>query len=261
MAKVAFLALTYGGFEQSRLMHRFFLGSGRTDFSLYIHPSEQVKSWEKFFCLEPRTPQTGWAQFSAVEATNRLLEKALEDSDNSYFIIISGSHCPLYGIGKIIDTIKSLDENTIYFKKEFFKYPSNRTRLLKCLVEHWQESQCLINFESFRPMSQWWVCGRGVAEEIVSNNWVENIFVKEKTTGPEEVYYKVLADMFDLKQEERSFCYIDWNNRVDHPKTFDFVDQNLLDRLRNDVDFLFFRKVDQNTKFKINIEDILIDDV
>lgn len=250
MKKVAFLLLTDKGFNREDIWVRFF-DSKDVRWNLYVHSKQEPSSeWIKSRQI-PQKFKTQWAEFSLVKAQNALLEKALKNRENSVFVLISESHCPLYPISETIDRLLELDL-PIFSRPEGedleYRYKRSGFSEVTWLPKH-----------NFSFSSQWWVFDRSTAKFFVqTKDSYEKWF--RTTSFADEHYYKTLCNYAQIPFYEKDVTYINWKLKTaenyskiakrSHPKTYFKVKPSFI-RLLREKGYLFFRKVDSRTKIPI----------
>lgn len=270
MGKVAFLALTYSSFEKEGLMKKFFNLEDRNLYNLYIHNKTEITDeYFRQFCISTDYKvDTEWGKYSLVLATIRLLMVALQDPQNKKFVLISGSHCPLYNMRDVCRKIEE-DYEFLSFSRgddknsEFFS-----TRRFNSLLCQQKSKFCPLSPKDAMFVSQWFVCNRSDAELLVKSEskfrkWIE----QNRENCSDEIYFPLIANHLGIKNQIKKVCYWNWfwktnTNLVDsghrlHPHSYSKVKDNFIKTLRDTTDCLFFRKVFKDTVVN---EDLLMSD-
>jgi len=246
MEKVAFLNLSYNSFGQNQVWKKFFDQGGQDSWNLYIHPKFKQPSIFSQYYIEKHI-ETGWGEFSLVEATIELFKAALKEEDNEYFVLISDSHFPLYNLD---DTIKLIKNN--YPKMCFTKHFSFHTKV---------KSQKVLRegviaphpFDEYNAVCQFFVCRRkDVVKFVATFEEYAKFFVKNKVIFADEFYFWAVAR--DLKMDfemGQATTYSDWSIRphpqkqgeIDrNPRAFTQISQPMIDVYRENG-YIFARKV------------------
>jgi len=95
--KIAFCFLLKDQIEHLDIWSQFFKNANPNKYSIYAHPkfiSNKLPPWIINNTIE--TIKTEWCGESLVSACVNMFKKALEDRNNKYFILVSGSCVPLY---------------------------------------------------------------------------------------------------------------------------------------------------------------------
>lgn len=255
MNKVAFLLLTNKDFERKDIWSKFF--SQKDDrYNLYVHSTENSEmDWINKKRVQKRI-KTSWASFSLVKAQNLMLAEALLDTENTTFILLSESHCPLYGLTEMIDRLLSLHGN--YFSKEDYEDIARRWDRSK-----FSRASSVVHRSYFGFASQWWILDRETATFFATEaNKYEPLF--KNTWFSDEHYYITLCNFKGIKYNLEGKTYNNWNLNTSSPfisivkrskpKTYFNVHNNFIDVLRNRK-YLFFRKIHKLSK--INVKKLL----
>jgi hypothetical protein len=254
MSKVAFLALTYSSFIKNETMSRFFDPTLKNRYNLYIHNKYDIPAHDYFsdFCIaKSRVIETEWAQYSLIKASITLMDEALKDPDNEYFVLISDSHCPLYNLETTCDLIKkhfsvmSFAECVAdkHLAPKRFKLIQNPSRI----------AYSPFKIKDALFVSQWFTCRRNDASFFVSKESnLRKWFRTDGVTLADEMYFALVASHFGLDFQLKSNCHFNWKlhssqKLINHgarfaPKSYEKIDHRIIDSLRNTSN-LFIRKV------------------
>jgi len=253
--KVAFLALTYSNFTHPEVMSKFFDPSKKDIFNLYIHNKEDIHdNYFRQYSI-PNRIRTAWGHHSLVLATIELFKEALKDGDNSHFILISDSHCPLYNMEKMCEIIQER-----YDKLSFTVFPANTGASIQSRFKY----GLLFNRGRFRlsnacKVHQWFVCTREDAEffvRVYKEN--ERFFVKARNTYTDEFYFHLIANTYKQPLQFSNNCFVDWTKLTspdlierfrfkEAPYTYSELTPDAIDQMRDDGN-VFCRKVFEETK-------------
>lgn len=149
--KVAFCFLLYDSVKHAKAWETFFSEDEDNTASIYAHikqVSEKTQPWLKKHKIQ--TVKTDYCDVSLVYAWIKLLENALKNPDNKYFVILSGECIPL------------------------FSYPETYKKITRSKKSR---VNCDLNAESYDDTGLYW-----------SDQWViltrreANLLVKLKTT-------------------------------------------------------------------------------
>lgn len=247
MKKVAFLLLTDSDFVRMDIWRKFF-DSKEKRWNLYVHS----KNGSEFNWIKNRQIKTyvntGWADFSLVEAENELLKEALGDMQNEAFVLISESHCPLYNITETIDKILSMDLPVFSSEsgKENLEFRWKRSNF---------ESVSFLDKDYFDFSSQWWIFNRETANYFAKT---KDHFRKyfQRTSFADEHYHISLCNYEEIKFSRLTTTYANWKIptadrycsfvKRKKPKTYFKIKKSFIRKLRKNG-CLFFRKVSHLT--------------
>jgi len=257
--KVAFLALTYSNFTHPEVMSKFFDHTKKDLYNLYIHNKECIT--DAFFhgYSIPTRIRTDWGHHSLVSATIELFKEALKDGDNSHFILISDSHCPLYNMEKMCTLIQER-----YDKLSFTVFPPGSGAPINSRFKY----ALLFNRGRFRlskacKVHQWFVCTRSDAEffvRVYAEN--ERFFVKARNTYTDEFYFHLIANTYDVPFQFSNNCSVEWFKSTpaqlveklgcrETPYTYQELTSDTIDQMRDDGN-IFCRKIYKDTQIDFN---------
>jgi len=255
---VAFLTLSYSSFTHSEVMSKFFDTSKKDIFNLYIHNKEPII--DNNFCQYsiPNRIKTSWGHHSLVLATIELFKEALKDPNNSHFILISDSHCPLYNIEKCCELIKER-----YNILSFTKFPDGSGAPIHSRFRY----ALLFNKGRFRlsnacKVHQWFAGTRADAEFFV-NSYIENerYFVKARNTYTDEFYFHLMANTYGLPIQFTNNCDVEWFRSTpidiiskldcrEYPYTYQELTSDTINQMRSRGN-VFCRKIYKDTQIDI----------
>lgn len=250
MNKVAFLNLSYNSFSCNSVWKKFFDNGDKSIFNLYIHPKVKRPSLFSDYYIDKNIP-TQWGHFSLVEATIELMKAALEDKDNEYFSLISGSHFPLYDLNTMVKLIKERYPKTTFSKHFSFHTKVKGQKVLKDGVKEkrFTEYNAVCQFSLFRR--------REVEKFVESFDEFSRFFVKNEVIFADEFYFWAIAN--DLKMDfnmGQATTYSDWSfrkmpngNLERNPRVFREFSKKDLDFCR-DNNYLYVRKIEAATVIK-----------
>lgn len=255
MSKVAFLLLTNKDFERKDIWSKFFSQKDHR-YNLYVHSTEESDlDWINKKTIQKKV-KTSWASFSLVKAQNLMLAEALFDKENTTFVLLSESHCPLYNLTETINRLLSLRGN--YFSKEDYKDIAKRWERSK-----FSNASSIIHRSYFGFASQWWILDRETATFFATEaGKYENLL--KNTWFSDEHYYITLCNFKKIKYNLEGKTYNNWNLKTSsrfiqnvkrsYPKTYFRIHNSFIDILRNRK-YLFFRKIHRFSK--INTKKLL----
>ena len=182
----AFLFLIYDNFTNPQIIRKFTMHD-----NIYIHPKNpnKVDSFFKPYIIQ-NLINTKWGEFSIVEATLNLLEAAYLNSDNEWFILLSGDTYPIYTYNQFINIFNKIQEN-----KSMFHFISKNKLYYKT--------------------SQWWILKRDDVNIILNNKQQIN---KMNNGAYDEYYFLSILKWNNLK-------YTYTNIETMYTKWFKFIIQ------------------------------------
>ena len=241
------------------MMNKFFDVDKKDLFNLYIHNKENIEDNNFRHYSIPNRIRTAWGHHSLVLATIELLKEALKDSENSHFILISDSHCPLYNIEDMCSIIKDR-----YNHLSFTKFPDS----FGATVQARFRFGLLFNKGKFRlsnacKVHQWFAGTRADAEFFVNNYGSnERFFVKCRNTFTDEFYFHLMANTYGIPFQFSNNCAVDWVTSTDpsiianlkcreNPYTYPELSEYKIEEMRA-AGNVFCRKIYGNTKLPMS---------
>ena len=252
---VGFILITHGKPDQiirllTRLNHIFDNPPivCHHDFSKCALPLSSVPGNVSF--VQPHL-ETGWAQFSIVEATVRALRKMYEAPNNpDWFILLSGADYPIKQSAQVLHDLKagSYDAHIRFelikanaFEREwqktcFLRYCTKgiplpsltgrpRPRRRRLLIWHPLLTRFFLPFSKnlrCHAGSQWFSANRRAAEYIISFHDTKPQLAThyKKVMFSDESYFQtIIANSQGLKLNNNNWRYTDWSPGGPHPKT------------------------------------------
>ena len=194
--KFAFCFLTYRNILHPTEWSPYFQNN-----NIYIHPKqrEYISDEYRSFVI-PNIINTSWGDRSIVDATVLLLEQAMTDNDNQWFILCSEDSCPL----------KPYLEFLNFFEKQ---------------------STSIFNVmdNSKNKTSQWWALCRADVELLLKNksrfsNVFENINKRYRKQAVDELFFLNALKQFKSNYLFKNGCvhyvkwFAEWTSK--HPTAF-----------------------------------------
>lgn len=118
LKQVAFCFLLYDTVQHLNIWENFFDQDHDGTSTIYSHLKEVSKNtpdWIKN--TKVRTVSTNWCGEGLIYAFNQMLKKALQNSNNQYFALISGTDIPLYNYQETYKKICSTTKARITYEK------------------------------------------------------------------------------------------------------------------------------------------------
>jgi len=225
--KIALLFLTIDDLNQPMVWRQWFCDSDpgtRSRFNIYVHNKDEIKDpfFEKFEIMNKT--QTSWGTDTLVRASILLLQEALENQDNSYFVLLSESQIPLVSAEDVFKNVAQDSVNKSKFYTGNFSQPSDS--IFGDLVKHGQKAD------------QWWILTREAAIWFSENIFLDrssDIFAKD------ERYFVELMELAGLPWKDECSTYCNWDTG-NPPKKYDAINYEDWKDAR-DKNCLFLRQV------------------
>ena len=146
--RLAFCFLIYDVINHEDAWGAFFDGVDEARYSIYVHYKTDTPMRPFFERRKLRADacvQTAWAGISLVEATNVLLRTALDDPENTSFILVSGACIPLKRFDHVYDAIGEASYFNLAPHEQCFPRCNAALRLLA--RDHVQKAHqwCILN--------------------------------------------------------------------------------------------------------------------
>lgn len=172
---IAFCFLLYSKVDHKVLWEKFFNQDDYPikSYNIYAHLKEETKETPKWIAENKvKSVPTGWCVVGLVYAFIQMLRKALKNTDNKYFVFLSGSCVPLYDYQYTYDEIFSSKRSRIDIRYDEPSYTD----------------------DGLYYASQWCILNRKNAEMLVKlqdtkegKNFVEEILPQIEHNCPDEI--------------------------------------------------------------------------
>ncbi|KAK8261869.1 hypothetical protein V6Z12_D13G217800 [Gossypium hirsutum] len=189
-------------------LYNLFLQGHEGRFSVYVHASKEkpVHTSHYFMGRDIHSESVSWGKISMVDAERRLLAKALLDSDNQQFVLLSESCIPLQNFDYVYNYLMLTNVSFIDSFVDLGPHGSGR------YSEHMMPE---VETDDFRKGSQWFSMKRQHAIIVMADSLYYTKFR----------YYCKMIDPVGIAK--RSVTYVDWSERKWHPKSFKAEDITL----------------------------------
>lgn len=244
--KLCFLFMIYDRLNKKEIWDSFFSSADNTKYSIYIHSKSDIiesqrETLNKYLMKEKYS--TEWGTWSLVEVQNRLLEKGLEDPENSKFLFVSDSHIPLHDFDTVYGCIMN---NDFSFIDIMGRLTQNNLNVMNDVFN--------VGKSNMFKMSQWTCLNRTHAEQLLLHENDTKLQSSFSSIPDENAYICTLTGLYFPKKIEnlcnKNLTFVDWivpsSNQTHkaYPRTYDANDlDRLLQSIRNE--YLFVRKVAQ----------------
>ncbi|WP_066834343.1 beta-1,6-N-acetylglucosaminyltransferase [Rufibacter ruber] len=232
---VAFLILAHNNYNHLRKLISSLQGA---ESKFYVHidkkstlPREQFES--NVYLLEDREA-VYWYGYSTVRATIKLLKKAVEDTANDYFLLLSGVDYPirpraeLFSLlqegGEFINILKGSQPNKPLSRFEYYYFDgfdrrstSFKTKVFILAEKALQKLKLKkkIPFQIFVG-SQWFALSRSCVEFIlkeVAENPSYEAFFKNSLVPDESFFQTIIGNSKFFAQTKANLTYTDWSTK------------------------------------------------
>ena len=281
--KIAFLFLTYNNLKRPDIWNKFFDIDSNSNsnsntistskyankFTIYNHAKEPEKVSDLLLKDKhiPEHIDTCWGCFGTVEANILMMKEALKNKNNTKFILVSDSCIPIVSFDKLYNEIMKDDKSRFNFWKENnTKYRYNDIINPEFTVNNFVKHN-----------AQGLIFNKNHTELLVNSllkyktNWKNVGCVDEHYFGN---ILKLLDKDFNLNNNNNYSMFNSWfkdelninsickynnleticeshNIGTKSSATFTNISNNTIDDIRN-KEFLFIRKVDNDTNIDIN---------
>ena len=235
--KIAFLFLTIADLRMPDLWTKFFRAAPPNSFSIYNHAKygDRIASTSPLRGRHTRVHiATQWATNSLVRATIIMLQEALEDPENAYFVLCSDSCIPIVDF----DTVQHFlwTENT-----SFFCFNPNYPGTKDCQKRYTRfGDKRWIPMERFWKADQWFILNRQGAVVCVQNQNRASDF--EKVFASDEHFFINVMSKTNTPFRNRWTTFTDYEHDRSHPIEFRELHPGFLRKLQHSG-FFFLRKV------------------
>lgn len=204
--KLAFLFLTQDDHNQGELWEAFFGNLSRERYSIFCHPKFPDRVTQPFLRdnIIPETINTGHADISLVRATILLLTRAFMDPQNNFFILLSESCIPLFGIDQILKGLSRSGKSLISYEAGV----PGELRTTRCLQ---LRDPSFLASNRFAKQHQWMALHRPLVEIILQHDFTD---VFEKMYAPDEHYFINLLIKLNLPLDNlianQQVTFVNW---------------------------------------------------
>jgi len=209
-------------------------------FSIYVHTSPGFKypSESIFAPFAIKYPITAkWGDYTIVDAERKLIEAALEDPLNSYFILLSETHIPLYSAAVTYLQFATAQRSRIHACNNPSDDQDWIRRMTYRMTDEMNLTHSGITGDTWKKSSQWFGLIRSHAQIVARESEIYAAFkehcnvIPNKTREGEYVRFCVsdehyIPTMLAIKgREEECECdghvtRVVWTGNYMHPKSF-----------------------------------------
>lgn len=255
--KIAFLFMFYDDHQRSDYMQEYFRkGTGKYNIYTHFKNPEGHKKSEYFgkFSI-PKHIETKHCDINLVECHLNLLEAALRQTENQWFVFMSGSCLPIKALCVLYDFLAS--STFSFFDTNCHIEPQLTVESLNKWIGEWNRSYLNYDFSKFKKHNQWCILNRTDAEILVNTKtkhlpaWknLQNMFNRGFA---KDEYYPLAVLNYEIKDyayTERMTTFVHWETQSIKPRSFSL---NQVSMIKDDTQSFFIRKVDNiNEQIKI----------
>jgi hypothetical protein len=198
MNKIAFLFLTIDNLKHPNIWDMFFDKVDKKKYNIYVHPKNVNKVTNKLLTSSnliktPAETKHGYL----VKGMKLLMDSALKDKDNKYFIFVSDSCIPIKKFDKVYDDITNKYKTNLVLEmrlKSFdIKVRYNKKLPRKC----------------FKKFSQWSILTRNSVEIIVKSKYLPLFY--NMNAGDEFILSILQCEDESFNYKSLPSTYVDWS--------------------------------------------------
>jgi len=241
---------------KSNFMQKYF-SKNSENHNIYCHfkqPNGHKKSeyFGKFSI--PKYIQTKHCDISLVECQLNLLEAALDQLENKWFVFMSGSCLPIKPLSALHDFLSS---NTLsFFDTNCHFGPQLSEKSLNSWLGNWNNLYIKYNFLKFKKHSQWCILNRIDAETLIKTKskhlpaWQDLQYKFNRYFAKDEMYPLAVLnhEIKNYQYNDVPTTYVSWLKGKARPEKFHIIDF-LSDKYKSSF---FIRKVNGKTKIKLD---------
>ena len=189
--KIAFMFLTRNNLTKPELWYEFLM-EGKDKCNIYFHTKEKEKIVQQFVKDNQikKYVHTKWGTSSVVTASNYLIEEALKDETNKYFVLLSETCVPLYTFTQIYDKLFSTNKSYVYTGITPTRGVEKYEKMLDIVYNKIKNPEKLTSRDKIMRNSQWMILNREHAKISHRYNY-EDLF-KNFKVADEWYYWNVL---------------------------------------------------------------------
>lgn len=240
--KIAFLFLTIGELRCEQVWKQFFQGIDPSMYSIYNHAKyrDRISSHSILHGHHiSHHISTQWAHNSLVRATIFLLQDAMKDPLNTFFVLCSESCIPIVHFFQIHEFLQEKKMSFFCFNPRYTETKDCEKRYLRFQGKEWIPSH------QFLKADQWFILHRDAAV-LCSHGYHVDDF--DRVFASDEHYFINMIHQAHLPYENRWSTFSDYELDRSHPLEWKQLSQRFLDKLRK-LGFFFLRKVHSQIQF------------
>ena len=248
MGRLAFLFLTIAELRKEEWWSQFFHGIDPLLYRIYNHakfPEDIPKHSLLYQRQITRHIPTRWADISLVDASLSMMEEAVQDPENDFFILVSESCIPVQSFKMLYTKLYYMNTSLFQYNPYYFETRESPQRY------HYFQGKSYIPRWKFRKHHQWFILTRRDALVLTQS---ARPFLKDfsKMFAPDEHFFLNMMDLFGLTYKNHGTTYVNFSSsNSSHPQTFTTLAPSFFQILHN-MEFFFLRKVDEDCKIQEN---------
>ena len=255
--KIAFLFMFYDDHQRSDYMQEYFRkGTGKYNIYTHFKNPDGHKESEYFgkFSI-PKHIETKHCDISLVGCQLNLLEAALEQTENQWFVFMSGSCLPIKCLTVLYNFLAS--SKLSFFDTNCHAEPQMTEEFLNKWIGEWNRSYLNYIFSKFKKHSQWCILNRMDAEILVNTQqkhlpaWKDLQYKFNRGFAKDEFYPLAVLnyEVQNYQYNDRATTYVHWSKNKDTSKPTTF---SAIDFLNSEYKSCFFiRKINNQTKITL----------
>jgi hypothetical protein len=254
--QIGFLFLTRGEINNPDIWIQYFKNVDPNKYRLFIHPKDpkalRSALWSKnTVILNPIA--TNWGTISIVKATLILLNAANNNPNIKKFILVSESCIPTCSFDKLYDSIMCHNLSYISYN---FSLNIDRLKIIN------NTSNLNLTTNLWAKQSQWMILDKKHVHMIFLNNIKNTLYLNcfQYCPAADEHYFiNFLIHICKCDQKtiiNKKTTYVDWSTKLPHPRTFHYLDRNLVDYCKKNEMF-FARKFANLNLSKSDLDHLL----
>lgn len=179
--KLAFCFMTYNDIVHINAWRSFFADASRNTYSIYLHSKAAITHSDISGCIIIPTQPTEWGAFNLVEVQQALFVKALADSNNYKFILLSGDSVPLHSFATVYAALTKDNKGCMNFSRG-----KNYEREESVSKTAWPS-----NFKWELMKSTQWVILNREHIKLLQRDWAVLVATFSKSWIPDEHLYPI----------------------------------------------------------------------
>lgn len=218
---IALMFLMKGDHSHPQLWYPFI---NSKKFTTYCHPKVPLKDTVfKQHAVKQIIP-TAWGCKSLVKATLIMMTEGLKRLDNSHFVLLSDTCCPLFTPKTTEQKIKKLNDNVCLWFDQ--KLEQSRMEVPSYLKPHIVKHH------------QWIILQRSTVEQILKYDKID----QWKGFIPDEQYFGTMLNWLRIPFTSRMTTFANWQSGDYHPKSYTLISPQLRQKAKH-KNSIFIRKI------------------
>jgi len=240
--KCAFLFLTIGELRQNSLWKQFFREENQHQYTIYNHAKYPDRISSKSLLHQRHIAKhisTQWAHNSLVHATVNLLQAALEDTDNQWFLLCSESCIPIIPFVHLYSFLEHESSSFLCFNPNYTMTKDCEKRYLRFTNKTW------IPPHKFMKADQWFILNRQAATVCAQGHHIQDF---DRVFASDEHYFINILHAYGIPFKNRWSTFTDHEYDRCHPIEFHELSLRFIEHLQ-EKGFFFLRKVSSTLRF------------